>query len=103
MTARLVGLLGLLTLAALAWFLGVRDILARRRRAGAGKILSGLGLLVWVLLGVLMPTPDRFSAPVEWVAFLIGGVLMMIGGVLGDRRKHGPSVSEPSDQAPGRG
>jgi peptidoglycan/LPS O-acetylase OafA/YrhL len=103
MTPKLVGLLALLTLAALVWFLGVRDILARRRRAGAGKILSGLGLLVWVLLGALMPTRDRFSTPVEWVAFLIGGVLMMIGGMLGDRRKHGPSVSEPSDQAPGKG
>jgi hypothetical protein len=86
MTARLVGLLVLLALAALAWILGARDILAHRHRADAGKILSGLGLLVWVLLGALMPTPDRFSAPVEWVALLVGGVLMMIGGMLGDRQ-----------------
>jgi hypothetical protein len=47
MIAKLLGLLGLLILAILAWVLGVRNILAHRHRAGVGRILSGLGLLVW--------------------------------------------------------
>jgi Na+/H+ antiporter NhaD/arsenite permease-like protein len=103
MTARLVGLLGLLTLTALTWFLGVRDILAGRHRAGAGKVLSGLGLLVWVLLGALVLARDRFSTPVEWGALLAGSVLMLVGAMLGEKRRHNPKVNKSSDQVPGEG
>jgi peptidoglycan/LPS O-acetylase OafA/YrhL len=103
MTARLLGVLGLVILAALAWVLGVRDILACRRRAGAGKILPGLGLLVWVLLGAFTLERDHFNTPVEWGALLAGGVLILVGAVLGEKRKHDRKANNPSDQAPGGG
>jgi len=102
MTARLLGLLGLLALATLALSLGVRDILANRRRAGAGRILSGLGLLGWALLGALMRTRDRFSTFAERGAFLVGGILILAGAVLGTTQTQ-PTNQETTQTNAGKG
>ena len=89
-TLKLLALLGIFTLVGLIGWASVKDVAAGNARRALGKIISGTGLLTWGLLGASMFPREQFATTADWGIFIVGGLLILIGAVLGDQMRHAP-------------
>ena len=90
MSLKLWALLGMLILVALSWFQGIKAFLARKTRAGIGDIVTGVGLLIWALVGAYILPRDRFNSPIEWGIFVAGAFFVFVGSILGKENGRDP-------------